>query len=69
MYEAAHTLGTHSGEPGLTASALEGLARNWADEDPEQAAALDAQAAEVRERLGRPQPHYQNDWQPAGTSA
>jgi predicted ATPase/DNA-binding SARP family transcriptional activator len=63
-YEAAHELGTRSGEPGVVASALEGLARTWAGEDAERAEALLAQAADVRERLGRPRPHYQDAWQP-----
>jgi predicted ATPase/DNA-binding SARP family transcriptional activator len=64
LYETAQTLGTRSGEPGLTATALEGLARSLADEDPQQAATLEAQAADVRERLGRPRPRYQDDWHP-----
>ena len=65
LYETAHMLGTRSGEPGLTASALEGLARTWGSEDSEQAAAMNAEAAGVRERLGRPRPHYQDGWQPS----
>jgi predicted ATPase/DNA-binding SARP family transcriptional activator len=63
-YEAAHELGTRSGEPGVVASALEGLGRTWAGKDPGRARALLAQAADVRERLGRPRPHYQDTWQP-----
>ena len=62
LYETAHALGVRSGEPGLTASALEGLARTWAADDPEQADSLDKQAADVRERLGRPRPGYQEAW-------
>jgi predicted ATPase/DNA-binding SARP family transcriptional activator len=69
LYETAHTLGNRSGEPGLTASALEGLARTWASEDSEQAVALNAEAAGVRERLGRPRPHYQDGWQPGEETA
>jgi predicted ATPase len=64
LYESAHGLGRQAGEPGLTASALEGLARTWSADDPTRAAALEAEAAEVRERLGRPRPHYQDTWQP-----
>ena len=64
IYEAAHALGVTSGEPGVTASALEGLARTWVDEDPERAGALDQEAADVRERLGRPRPRYQDTWLP-----
>jgi predicted ATPase/DNA-binding SARP family transcriptional activator len=65
LYEAAHGLGTQSGEPGLIASALEGLARSWAAVDPERAGELEREAADVRERLGRPRPGYQETWQPA----
>ena len=64
IYEAAHALGVSSGEPGVTASALEGLARTWASEDPERAGALDQEAVDLRERLGRPRPHYQDSWLP-----
>jgi predicted ATPase/DNA-binding SARP family transcriptional activator len=62
LYDAALGLGRQAGEPGLTASALEGLARTWESEDPDRAAALEAEAAEVRERLGRPRPHHQDTW-------
>jgi predicted ATPase/DNA-binding SARP family transcriptional activator len=61
-HEAALRLGREAGEPGLTASALEGLARTWAAEDPARAAALEAEAMDVRERLGRPRPGYQDTW-------
>ena len=67
-YEAALELGSGSGEPGVIASALEGLARTWVAEDAERAEALAAQAADVRERLGRPRPHYQDSWQPTPTA-
>ena len=68
LHDTAHGLGLQAGEPGLTASALEGLARTWRHEDPAHAVALAQQAADIRERLGRPRPHYQHDWQPAETS-
>ena len=55
-------LGRQAGEPGLTASALEGLARTWAPEEPDRAAALEVEASDVRERLGRPRPRYQDTW-------
>jgi tetratricopeptide (TPR) repeat protein len=61
-FEAALELGNRSGEPGVVASALEGLARTWAEEDPEHADSLLARAADLRERLGRPRPHYQDAW-------
>ncbi|HEY7597022.1 MAG TPA: BTAD domain-containing putative transcriptional regulator [Actinophytocola sp.] len=61
-YETALRLGRQAGEPGLTASALEGLARTWAPEEPDQAAALDLAASHVRDRLGRPRPRYQDTW-------
>jgi predicted ATPase/DNA-binding SARP family transcriptional activator len=60
LHEEALRLGRQAGEPGLTASALEGLARTWAGDEPDRAAALHAEAADVRERLGRPRPHYQD---------
>ena len=69
LFEAAHGLGVKAGEPGLTASSLEGLARTWVDEDPEQSGALEREAADVRERLGRPRPHYQDGWRPGGGPA
>jgi tetratricopeptide (TPR) repeat protein len=62
LFEAARRLGRQSGEPGLTASALEGLARTWAPEQPDRAAALEAEASDARERLGRPRPRYQATW-------
>ena len=62
LYETALGLGRRAGEPGLTASALEGLTRTWAPEEADRAAALEAEAADVRERLGRPRPHYQDTW-------
>ena len=65
LYDAALGLGRRAGEPGLTASALEGLARTWSPEDADRAAALEAEAADVRERLGRPRPHYQDTWSSA----
>ena len=61
-YQAALDLGRQAGEPGLTASALEGLARTWAPEHPDQAAALGVEASDVRQRLGRPRPRYQDTW-------
>ena len=64
LYEASLGFGRQAGEPGLTASALEGLARTWAREEPGRAAAIEAEAADVRERLGRPRPRYQDTWQP-----
>ena len=60
--EEALRLGRRAGEPGLTASALEGLARTWTHEQPDRATALEAEAADVRERLGRPRPRYQETW-------
>ena len=69
LFEAAHGLGLTAGEPGLTASSLEGLARTWVDEDPERSGALEREAADVRERLGRPRPHYQDGWRPGGGPA
>jgi tetratricopeptide (TPR) repeat protein len=67
-HEVALDLGTRSGEPGVVASALEGLARTWAEEDPEQADALAAQAADVREQRGRPRPPYQDAWHTASAA-
>jgi tetratricopeptide (TPR) repeat protein len=64
LYEAARRLGIEAGEPGLTASSLEGLARTCPEEDQERSAALEREAEEVRERLGRPRPHYQDPWLP-----
>ena len=64
LYEHAHGLGLQAGEPGLTASALEGLGRTWAGEDPERSAQLEREAADVRKRLGRPRPRYQDAWDP-----
>jgi len=61
-YQAALDLGRQAGEPGLTASALEGLARSWEPEDADRAAALDVEASDVRQRLGRPRPRYQDTW-------
>jgi len=63
-YRAVLDLGKQSGEPGLTASGLEGLARTWAPEDPDRAAALEVEASDVRQRLGRPRPRYQDTWHP-----
>jgi predicted ATPase/DNA-binding SARP family transcriptional activator len=62
LYETARALGIQAGEPGLTASSLEGLARTWADEDPGRSEALELEASDVRERLGRPRPRYQDTW-------
>jgi predicted ATPase len=67
LYDAARGLGVEAGEPGLTASALEGLARTSPD-DPALAGRLAREAAEVRRRLGRPRPRYQDHWG-AGTPA
>jgi hypothetical protein len=64
LYETADGLGGQAGEPGLTASSLEGLARISAEDDPQGSGALERKAADVRERLGRPRPHYQDTWQP-----
>jgi hypothetical protein len=61
LYDAARALGVQAGEPGLTASALEGLARTTVD-DAELAGQLGREAADVRERLGRPRPGYQAGW-------
>jgi tetratricopeptide (TPR) repeat protein len=68
-FEAALRLGREAGEPGLTASALEGLARTWISEDPDRATALEAEAQDVRERLGRPRPRYQDTWHSGEASA
>ena len=62
LHETALRLGRQAGEPGLTASALEGLARTWAPEDRDRTAALEVEASDVRERLGRPRPRYQHTW-------
>jgi predicted ATPase/DNA-binding SARP family transcriptional activator len=62
LYESARQMGLRSGEPGLTASALEGLARAAATDHPDQAGPLEEEAADVRERLGRPRPGYQHSW-------
>jgi tetratricopeptide (TPR) repeat protein len=66
LYENAHGLGVRAGEPGLTASALEGLARTWAADDAQRANTLEREAADVRGRLGRPRPHYQDTWHSDG---
>lgn len=62
LYEAALRMGRQAGEPGLTASALEGLARTWVQQEPDRAAALDVEASDVRDRFGRPRPRYQDAW-------
>jgi predicted ATPase/DNA-binding SARP family transcriptional activator/tetratricopeptide (TPR) repeat protein len=64
-YETARGLGITAGEPGLTASSLEGLARTWIDESPERSETLEREAHDLRERLGRPRPRYQDTWRPA----
>jgi predicted ATPase/DNA-binding SARP family transcriptional activator len=66
LYATAHQMGLRSGEPGLTASALEGLARTALSENPERAYEFEREAAEVRERLGRPRPGYQAGWHQVG---
>lgn len=65
LHEAALHLGRQAGEPGLTASALEGLARAWAADEPDRSAALELEASAVREQLGRPRPRYQELWHTA----
>jgi tetratricopeptide (TPR) repeat protein len=62
LHDAALHLGRQAGEPGLTASALEGLARTWAADEPDRSAAFEFEASQVRERLGRPRPRYQELW-------
>ena len=62
LFEEALRLGRQAGEPGLSASALEGLARTCGRGDAAQMADLEAEAASVRERLGRPRPRYQATW-------
>ena len=66
LYDTARALGVQAGEPGLTASSLEGLARTWAVEDGRRSRDLDLEAGEVRVRLGRPRPHFQDTWLPSG---
>jgi predicted ATPase/DNA-binding SARP family transcriptional activator len=68
LYGQSRALGVGAGEPGLTASALEGLARVLATNDPPRAADLAGQAADVRRRLGRPLPPYQEKWRRGSTS-
>jgi tetratricopeptide (TPR) repeat protein len=61
-YEAALAIGRRAGEPGLTASALEGLARLAAGRgDSTQAKGLAADAADLRLRFGRPAPPHERD--------
>ncbi|WP_344771712.1 AfsR/SARP family transcriptional regulator [Nocardioides panacisoli] len=65
LYEAAHALGRLSGEPGLIASSLEGLARTWSHHT-DRSRQLQQEADQVRERLGRPRPHHQDSWTVGG---
>jgi tetratricopeptide (TPR) repeat protein len=62
LYDQARELGVAAGEPGLTASALEGLARLNTESDPDRARDLDGEAAQLRVRMGRPQPPYEAAW-------
>jgi predicted ATPase/DNA-binding SARP family transcriptional activator len=62
LYQQSRLLGVGAGEPGLTASALEGLARALAADDPPRAADLASKATDMRNRLGRPLPPYQRTW-------
>jgi hypothetical protein len=57
-YATAQRLGLQAGEPGLTASALEGLARTRAATDPNRSRHMEREAGDLRARLGRPRPHY-----------
>ncbi|MFC7495732.1 MULTISPECIES: AfsR/SARP family transcriptional regulator [unclassified Nocardioides] len=66
LHERAHDLGRQAGEPGLTASSLEGLARTWADDDQGRSRELEREAADVRARFGRPRPPYQEAWGVSG---
>lgn len=61
LYATAHGLGLQAGEPGLTASSLEGLARTWT-EDKGRAQELEQEARGVRVSLGRPRPRHQDSW-------
>jgi predicted ATPase/DNA-binding SARP family transcriptional activator len=61
LYETAHELGMQAGEPGLTASSLEGRARMWAD-DEDRSRELEQEASDIRTRLERPRPRYQDSW-------
>ena len=61
-YEVALAIGRRAGEPGLTASALEGLGRIAAGRgDRERAEALVAEAADLRARFVRPAPPYERE--------
>ena len=48
--------------PASVARAESFAARSWAAVDPERAGELEREAADVRERLGRPRPGYQDTW-------
>jgi predicted ATPase/DNA-binding SARP family transcriptional activator len=52
-------IGETAGEPGLTATGLEGLARLAGEDDPDEAARLAERAGAVRETGGRPAPPYE----------
>lgn len=52
-------IGDTAGEPGLTASGLEGLARLAGKDDPAEATRLVERARAVREKAGRPAPPHE----------
>ena len=62
VYAQARQLGVTAGEPGLTASALEGMARMRTESAPDQARELDDEAAQLRRRMGRALPPYEATW-------
>jgi predicted ATPase/DNA-binding SARP family transcriptional activator len=68
VYQTARDLGLQAGEPGLTASSLEGLAGTWVNDDEDRSRALEQEAHDVRVRLGRPRPLHQESWSDAGSS-
>lgn len=61
-YQAALAIGRRAGEPGLTASALEGLGRLAARRgDRNEAEKLIGEAGDLRTRFGRPAPPHERD--------
>ncbi|HWM01803.1 MAG TPA: BTAD domain-containing putative transcriptional regulator [Actinophytocola sp.] len=69
-YERALEMGRRVGEPGLVATALEGLARLATQRGGDDARELLAEAADVRRRGARPAaPHEQRDLERAGLRA
>jgi hypothetical protein len=64
LFGAAHEMGTRSGVDGKTPDTNTKMARTKsAEETKNRSGTLEREAADVRRRLGRPRPHYQDTWQ------